>query len=91
MADTIPRTMSAATMSKWYLLAEERSRHFDELHRTGRWRRYYTQEQFAAHIDEAAKTVRMWQQMMEFARAVAAPGAPEVADAADRPPTANLN
>jgi uncharacterized repeat protein (TIGR03809 family) len=69
MADMIPRTMSAATMSKWYLLAEERSRHLAELHRTGRWRRYYTKEQIATHMTEAAKTARQWRLLMETARA----------------------
>jgi uncharacterized repeat protein (TIGR03809 family) len=78
MSDEIPRTMSAATMSKWYLLAEERSRHLTELQRTGRWRRYYTQEQLLVQIEEATQAVRMWQQMMECARSTAADAPPTV-------------
>ena len=34
------------SVRKWHSLAERRRRHFVELYRSERWKRYYTEEEF---------------------------------------------
>ena len=41
---------------KWRALAQQRCVHFDDLYRTGRWKRYYTEEKF---LDELRQTMAM--------------------------------
>ena len=45
---------------KWRGLAERRSEHFAELYRTGRWRRYYTEDQFLTQMREAVRAAETW-------------------------------
>jgi hypothetical protein len=40
---------------KWRALAERRRAHFVELYHTGRWKRYYSEEQFLLKMREAIK------------------------------------
>ena len=48
------------TAQKWRSLAERRQAHFVELYKTGRWRHYYSHEQFAARMREAAFAAHRW-------------------------------
>jgi uncharacterized repeat protein (TIGR03809 family) len=48
------------TAQKWRSLAERRQAHFVELYKTGRWRHYYTDEQFATRMREAVFAVHRW-------------------------------
>jgi uncharacterized repeat protein (TIGR03809 family) len=50
----------ARTAQKWRDLVEKRSLHFVELHASGRWRRYYTEDQFFALLREAAELAEIW-------------------------------
>ena len=45
---------------KWLDLAERRLAYFTELYRCGRWRRYYTAEQFAARVQDVMRAVKAW-------------------------------
>lgn len=50
-----------AIVQRWCGLAERRLAHYTELHRSGRWRHYYaTEEQFAAHMLDVIKAVKLW-------------------------------
>jgi uncharacterized repeat protein (TIGR03809 family) len=45
---------------KWRDLAERRRQHFIELYRSGRWRLYYTDEQFLARMREVVSAHEAW-------------------------------
>jgi uncharacterized repeat protein (TIGR03809 family) len=45
---------------KWRDLADRRREHFVELYRSGRWRRYYTEEQFLAQMREVVRAAEAW-------------------------------
>jgi uncharacterized repeat protein (TIGR03809 family) len=48
---------------KWRALAERRRAHFVELYHTGRWKRYYEEEQFLLKMREAIKGCDRWAQI----------------------------
>jgi uncharacterized repeat protein (TIGR03809 family) len=45
---------------RWRELAERRRAHFIELHRSGRWRRYYTEQEFLASVHKVAAEIESW-------------------------------
>jgi uncharacterized repeat protein (TIGR03809 family) len=45
---------------KWRDLAERRRAHFVELYRSGRWKHYYTEEQFLVHMREVIRAAEVW-------------------------------
>ena len=60
---------------KWRRLAERRRAHFVELFHSGRWKHYFTEEQFLQSMREAIRVTERW--------ALIAPPSAEVAK--DRP------
>jgi uncharacterized repeat protein (TIGR03809 family) len=52
------------SVRKWHSLAERRRRHFVELYRSERWKRYYTEEEFRAHMREVDANVEVWEQVL---------------------------
>ena len=50
---------------KWHALAERRRAYFVELYRSGRWTRYYSEEQFRSHMRDVMKDVEQWAKVME--------------------------
>lgn len=44
----------------WQVLAERRRNHLLELYRTGRWRRYYSEDQLMAEMRDAGREIRGW-------------------------------
>jgi len=48
---------------KWRDLAERRRAHFVELYRSGRWKHYYTEEQFLQRMREVIYAAEAWQQL----------------------------
>ena len=48
---------------RWLNLAERRLSHFSELYSGGRWRRYYTPEQFADRVTDVKKAVTAWSKL----------------------------
>jgi uncharacterized repeat protein (TIGR03809 family) len=45
---------------KWRELAERRQAHLVDLYRSGRWKYYYSEEQFLFRLREAVEAVRVW-------------------------------
>jgi uncharacterized repeat protein (TIGR03809 family) len=63
MADN-PRIRSTDEIAKRFqALAERRRAHLQELQRSGRWQRYYTEETLQAHLRSADQTVASWDQL----------------------------
>lgn len=50
---------------QWCNLAERRLQHYTELYRSGRWRRYYTEERFVVVMNEVAKSVANWRALID--------------------------
>ena len=57
---TATRACTEEVAQKWRALADRRSAHFLELHRSGRWRRYYSEEQFLVRMHEAIRLSERW-------------------------------
>ncbi len=49
-----------AVARKWSDLAERRLYYFLELYRSGRFRHYYTEQEFAARMLDVIKAARQW-------------------------------
>jgi len=47
-------------MQKWRDLAERRRAHFVDLYQSGRWKHYYTEEQFHACMREVVAAAEAW-------------------------------
>jgi uncharacterized repeat protein (TIGR03809 family) len=56
---------SVETVRKWHSLAVRRRRHFVELHRSERWRRYYTEEAFLAQLRDVVQTAEGWEKVLQ--------------------------
>jgi uncharacterized repeat protein (TIGR03809 family) len=65
MAWAKPLWNSDAVSLRWRSLAERRRAHFVELYKSGRWRRYYTEEAFLAHMREVVRGADEWSRMVE--------------------------
>jgi uncharacterized repeat protein (TIGR03809 family) len=57
--------LSIENTRKWHALAERRRAYFVELYRSGRWRRYYAEDAFLAHMREVMRSVEQWAQVLE--------------------------
>ena len=57
---------------KWHALAKRRREHLAELYESGRWRRYYDEETFRAHMRSAVREVEHWQEVADVMRAASA-------------------
>lgn len=51
-------------VARWCGLAEQRLDHLTELYETGRWRRYYSEQDFLENIREARSTLDVWRGML---------------------------
>ncbi len=68
MTECIPRCMSAALLQKLHALAERRCAHLIELHYSGRWTHYYSEEALIALTNDAAEAAQHWAKMVETYR-----------------------
>jgi uncharacterized repeat protein (TIGR03809 family) len=50
----------AQVARRWRDLIDRRSAHFVDLHRSGRWRLYYSEAEFLALLREAVKLAEAW-------------------------------
>jgi hypothetical protein len=57
---------------KWHALARRRLAHIRELERSGRWRNFYTEDQFAACLREAERIAALWARLAPVQPVVAA-------------------
>jgi uncharacterized repeat protein (TIGR03809 family) len=48
---------------KWRELAERRRAHFVELYRTGRWKHYYTEEEFVSRMRDVFHAADAWERL----------------------------
>jgi uncharacterized repeat protein (TIGR03809 family) len=49
--------------AKWHALAQRRLAHVRELERSGRWRYFYSEEQFSSYLREAERVAAIWRQL----------------------------
>jgi uncharacterized repeat protein (TIGR03809 family) len=56
----LPAPISPTLAKRWLALAEQRRDNFVELYETGRWRRYYTEEQFLQRMKQAIELIESW-------------------------------
>ena len=61
----VPYRLSTETTRKWHALAERRRAYFVELYTSGRWRRYYSEDAFRAHMREVMQGVDIWTKVLE--------------------------
>jgi len=64
MGDTAFRG-SVETARKWHALAERRRRHYVELYRSERWRRYFKEETFLLLMRDAIQNAENWAKILE--------------------------
>ncbi len=50
---------------QWHDLAERRLAYYSELYRSGRWRRYYSQERFALRMLDVIRAARDWRELAD--------------------------
>lgn len=60
MADKARPRSEDEIARRWQVLAERRRNHLLELYRTGRWRRYYSEDQLMAEMRDAVREIRGW-------------------------------
>jgi uncharacterized repeat protein (TIGR03809 family) len=51
---------TAEIARRWRALVERRRAHYIELYRTGRWRHYYTEQEFLTVVREVAAEIESW-------------------------------
>ena len=56
---------SIESARKWHALAERRRRHYVELYRSERWRRYFNEEKFLELMREAIQNTENWAKILE--------------------------
>jgi hypothetical protein len=57
--------MSAELMVKLHRWAERRQAHFFDLQQSGRWRRYYSEREFAALKRDADRAADNWKRLSQ--------------------------
>ena len=57
--------MSIETVRKLHALAERRRRHYVELYRSERWRRYFTEEAFLLRMRDVIQNAEAWANILE--------------------------
>jgi uncharacterized repeat protein (TIGR03809 family) len=60
MSEQLPPHALEEVAQKWRALAERRCVYLLELHRSGRWRHYYSEEQFLVRLREAIELSERW-------------------------------
>ena len=71
-ASTLAASTLAAMAGKWCDLALRRRAHFAELYDTGRWRHYYTEDEFVAELRKLSGMIDRWQSLAVDASGVPA-------------------
>ena len=65
MLDRRPSRPLDQVALKWRDIAERRRAHFVQLYDSGRWKLYYTEEQFITRMREAIKLAERWASISE--------------------------
>lgn len=76
-------------LERWRVLADRRLEHMTVLYETGRWRRYFTEEEFLGVIRETKAAAEMWHRIVPVAEheALFALAAEEAFDRTMPPPS----
>src|SRR5262245_61591588 len=82
MSAQMPAHALDAVAQKWRDIAERRRAHFLELYASGRWKHYYSEEQFLYRMREAIRLSERWAE-------IAPPPPDEVAAEHAQPPDAS--
>ena len=56
---------SIESARKWHALAERRRRHYVELYRSERWRRYFSEEAFLLRMRDVIQNAETWSKVLE--------------------------
>jgi uncharacterized repeat protein (TIGR03809 family) len=64
MSQRLPGHALDEVAHKWCALAARRCAHFLELHSSGRWRHYYSEEQFLLRMREAIRVSDRWAEIV---------------------------
>src|SRR5262245_36420007 len=56
---------SIESARKWHALAERRRRHYVDLYRSERWRRYFKEETFLLLMRDAIQNAENWARILE--------------------------
>jgi hypothetical protein len=56
---------SIESARKWHALAERRRRHYVELYRSERWRRYFKEETFLLLMRDAIQNAENWAKILD--------------------------
>ena len=62
-AQSLPSQTSVEVTQKWRALAEQRHRHFMELHETGRWKHYYSEHEFLIRLRDSVRLLQTWEEL----------------------------
>ena len=49
---------------RWHALAERRRQHFADLYDSGRWRKYYREQNFLSQMRETARMAEAWDRVV---------------------------
>jgi uncharacterized repeat protein (TIGR03809 family) len=60
MAEGIRSAFAVDLTRKWRALAERRKAHLVDLYNSGRWRLYYSEQEFVLRLREAIRNVEKW-------------------------------
>ncbi|HET9902879.1 MAG TPA: TIGR03809 family protein [Xanthobacteraceae bacterium] len=63
MSETDRRRQPEEIARQWRALAERRREQLLSLYRSGRWRRYYTEEQITAQMRDLVRVINAWDAM----------------------------
>jgi uncharacterized repeat protein (TIGR03809 family) len=77
MPKYIPPHESKKFAHKWQALAERRRQHFIELYRSGRWRRYYSEQEFVSTMHDVVSGLEAWRAMTRDGQSQADEASPE--------------
>ena len=56
---------SIEAVRKWHTLAERQRRHYVELYRSERWRRYFSEEAFLLRMRDVIQNAEAWAKILE--------------------------
>jgi hypothetical protein len=66
---TMPKATGVARLDeislKWRALADRRLAYFTELYRSGRWKRYYTTQDFAVRMRDVIRAAKLWRDLAD--------------------------
>ncbi len=65
MTSETPFRTSIDVVRKWHALAERRRKHYVELYRSDRWRRYFTEDVFLLRMRDVISSVEEWQKILD--------------------------